>query len=406
MKLEIASQVLVAERPPTRDSELSSVASSRVTAAQKLVAGEPCLAAMALMAVAVRFGASGVQMQCQQRQWQMSFVGGSIPDSFLEDEEMYGLWWLLLHHPCKAQLSLVTEHYLGVLRWDGRQVLVTRGPNPEGLEGGIEFTAHLEEEETPILSAMADKRMMDGIRQGLFERARVYPLPLHIQGVLWEWPLDIKLERVCSFTHYDLVEVSSGQPGFAVAHPWAHGCRYWLRTDGRIIDMVSLGASDTQNASGNICSIPAFEEGLQPQRTLNLLRKRGSPGVELSLVRTLWGKSSFLPGFENYLLSPRTVVFGVMPQIRVQMRPMLARRLFMQTDKMLEANVVVPIRDGLALDPVYFTTKSGGLNIIALAPPELAVTRQGRSLADKEAATAWARQLVEECLQLQAPMNS
>ena len=406
MELEIALQVLVSERPPQEVASLTSVSKERITQAQALLTEEPCLAAFMVLSLAARFGAPDVHFDCKDRELRMSFTGGQVAESLWESDELQDLWWLLLAIPGTAQLSVVTSGKLHVMRWDGRKVLATSGPNPKGIHGGLELRSTLTDEASPILSAMADKKIIDNIREGLFERARVYPLPIYLNGVLWEWPLDIKLERVCSFTGYDLVPRTKGELGFAVAHPWAHGCRYWLMPNGDLLDMVSKGASETQSASGNICFIPALGSTLTVERSLNLLRKRGQPCIELSLVRSMWSKFSYLPGYEQYLLSPRTVVFGVNPKSRVQMRPLRARSLFMQTDRTLEANVVVPVRDGLALDAVFVTTTTGGLNAIAVCPSELATTRQGRRLADRDAAVAWAKSLVELSQAQQAPLNS
>jgi hypothetical protein len=404
MDLQTVVQVLMTESKPQEDEALTAISAARRERARALVGEEPCLNAFILLCLAARFGAPEVHIQCTERRLNLRFANAKIPADFLSSEELLGWWWCLISDECKAWMAVMREGTVELLGWDGAKVMRNSGPAPKGVESALEFQAALPELTSPIFSAMADKKLLDVIREGFVERARLYPLPLYFNGVLWEWPLDIKLERICSFTSYALVSRDDGDVGFAVAHPWAHGCRYWMTRTGGVIDMVSKGATDTQTSSGNICYIPALMDTFNVQRRLNFLRKRDEACIELSAVRSMWGKSSYLMGHEQYLLPARTVVFGQMPQIRLQMRPLRARQLLLQTDQVHEASVIVPVKDGMTLDPVFITSKPGGLHAMAVCPDELITTRQGRRLADKEAATRWARGLVEQCQKLQKPL--
>ena len=397
-------QVLMTERKPVKDDELTALSASQRESARKLVEEDASLPAFLLLSLAVRFGASEVFIDCAQRKLNFRFSKAEIPPEFLNSPEMLEWWWLLIAADCKGWMAVMREGRIDLLGWDGKQVVRNSGPAPEESGCALEFQAALAELQSPVFNAMADKQLLDKIKEAFVERARVYPLPLYFNGVLWEWPLDIKLERVCVFTSYALIGRDAGEPGFAVAHPWSHGCRYWLTRDGRMVDMVSKGATDTQNASGNICHIPALRDQFPLQRRLNFLRKRDEACIELSAVRSMWGKSSYLVGFEEFLLSPRTVVFGQLPQVRIQMRPLRARQLLMQTDCLNEANVIVPVKDGLTLDAIFVTSNPGGVHALAVVPEELVTTRQGRVLADKEAASRWARGLVTQTQALQKPL--
>jgi len=401
--LKTVVQVLMTESKPTEDAELTAVSAARRERARTLADEDPSLGAFILCCLAARYGAQEVYIDCANRKLNLRFEQAQIPANLIQNEELMGWWWLLISGDCKAWLAVMQAGQVELLGWDGSKVVRNSGPAPEGL-AALEFQATLAELQTPIFSAMADKKLIDQIKESFVERARVYPLRLYFNGVLWEWPLDIKLERVCSFTSYALIPAQDGEAGFACCHPWAHGCRYWLTRSGKIVDMVSKGATETQSASGNICYIPALQDQFNVQRRLNILHKRDEPCIELSPIRGMWGKHSFLPGHEQFLLSPRTVVFGQSPVIRLQMRPLRARQLLMQTDQTHEASVIVPVKDGMTLDPVFITSKPGGLHALAVVPDELETTRQGRQLADKEAATRWAKGLVAQCQTLQKPL--
>jgi hypothetical protein len=404
MDLQSVVQVLMTESKPVEDDELTALAAQRRERAKALVAEEPCLNAFILLCLAARFGAPEVHINCAERRLNLRFANAKIPADFLASEELLGWWWCLISGDCKAWMAVMREGTVELLGWDGSKVVRNSGPAPEGVGSALEFQASLAALTSPVFDAMADKKILDQIREGFVERARLYPLPLYFNGVLWEWPLDIKLERICSFTSYNLAAREDGDVGFAVAHPWAHGCRYWMTRAGGVIDMVSKGATDTQTASGNICYIPVLKDVFNVQRRLNFMRKRDESCIELSPVRSMWGKSSYLIGHEQYLLAPRTVVFGQMPTVRLQMRPLRARQLLLQTDQVHEASVIVPVKDGMTLDPIFITSKPGGLHAMAVCPDELVTTRQGRRVADKEAATRWARGLVEQCQVLQKPL--
>lgn len=404
MELQAVVQVLMTERKPDKDEELTAASQKQLELARSLVDQDPALPAFTLLSLAVRLGASEVFIDCANRKLNLRFSKASIPADFVHSPELLEWWWTLIARDCKGWLAVMRNGQIDLLGWDGKQVVRNSGPAPEEFGCAVEFQAALAELQSPVFNAMADKQLLDAIKASFVERARVYPLPLYFNGVLWEWPLDIKLERVCVFTSYALIGRDDGEVGFAVAQPWAHGCRYWLTRDGRIVDMVSKGATDTQNASGNICHMPALRDHFPVQRRLNFLRKRDDAGIELSAVRSVWGKSSYLAGFEELLLSPRTVVFGQSPPVRLQMRPLRVRQLLMQTDRTNEANVIVPVRDGLTLDPVFVTSNPGGIHALAVVPDELVSTRQGRTLADKEAAQRWARGLVTQGQALQKPL--
>lgn len=371
--------------------------------ARALLAEEPALAAAQFLSLAGRFRAQEVFFDCAERKMNWRFESVFVSDDFWDSQECLGWWWLLLPSEGQAWMAVAENGRIRVLSWDGRKVSRCEGPCSKDLVG-VEFLATLPELGSPILSAMADKKLLDPIREGFIERARLCPIAIYFNSILWEWPLDIKLERICSFTSYDLLPSGSESIGFAVAHPWAHGCRYWLTNEGRILDLCSQGAAELQEASGNICHIPALEGKLQVQRRLNLLRKRSEACIELAPVRSFWKHSCYLMGHDQYLLPARTVAFGTMPRVTVQMRPLRAGRLFMQTDQHHEANVVVPIRHGVTMDPVYVTTKPGGMQCLVELPAEVAVTRQGRAIADQAWATQWARQQVQECQARQAPI--
>lgn len=390
------------EKEPVEDEALSALSDQHRETARALIADEACLPAFILCRLAARFGASEVHLNCENRKINLRFEQANIPADFFSSEELLGWWWLLISGECKAWMAIMRDETVELLGWDGKKVFRNSGLAPAGVGAAIEFQASLPALRTGIFDKMDDKQYLDRIREGFVERARVYPLPIYFNGVLWEWPLDIKLERTCSFTSYALAE--PGEVSFAVAHPWAHGCRYWLTRDGGLVDMVSKGAVDTQNASGNICHMPALQDRFDVQRRLNFLRKRDDPGIELSPVRSLWGKSSYLMGHDQYLLSPRTVIFGQTPVIRMQMRPLRVRQLMLQTDQVKEASVIVPVQDGMTLDPVFITSKPGGLHAWALAPEELITARQGRKLAEKEVAVRWAQNLVNLCQTLQKPL--
>ena len=404
MDLQSVVHVLMTESKPVEDEGLTALSAQNRERAGALVKEEPCLPAFILLCLAARFGAPEVHINCRDRKLNLRFENAKIPADFLASEELLGWWWSLISGECKAWMAVMREGTVELLGWDGTKIVRNSGPAPEGIGSALEFQASLPQLRSPVFDQMGDKKVLDEIREGFTERARLYPVPVYFNGVLWEWPLDIKLERVCSFTSYALVSREDGDVGFAVAHPWAHGCRYWMTRAGGVIDMVSKGATDTQTASGNICYIPALLDVFNVQRRLNFLRKRDDPGIELSAVRSLWGKSSYLMGHEQYLLPPRTVVFGQMPQIRLQMRPLRARQLLLQTDQVHEASVIVPVKDGMVLDSVFISSKPGGLHAMAVCPDELLTTRQGRRLADKEAATRWARGLVQQCQTLQKPL--
>ncbi|MFN8606945.1 MAG: hypothetical protein U0931_05405 [Vulcanimicrobiota bacterium] len=404
MDIKSVVQVLMTEIDPVEDEALTAVSQKHRETARALLADEGCLAAFILCRLAARFGASEVHINSENRKINLRFQEANIPPDFFQSEELLGWWWLLISGDCKAWMAMMRDGSVELLGWDGKKVFRNKGLAPEGVGATIEFQASLPPLRTPIFDRADDKQYLDRIREGFVERARVYPLPIYFNGVLWEWPLDIQLERVCSFTSYSLAE--PGEVGFAVAHPWAHGCRYWMTRSGGLVDMVSKGAVDTQNASGNICHMPALQDRFDVQRRLNFLRKRDDPGIELSPVRGLWGKSSCLMGHEQYLLSPRTVVFGQTPIIRIQMRPLRVRQLLLQTDKVNEASVIVPVQDGMTLDPVFISSKPGGLHAWALAPEELVTARQGRKLAEKEIAMRWAQNLVDLCQNLQKPLFS
>jgi len=404
VNLQAVVQVLMTEKKPVEDEALTALSGPHREKARALVAEEPCLPAFILCCLAARYGASEVHIHCDQRRINLRFENAKIPADFLTSEEFLGWWWLLIAEDCKAWMAIMREGTVELLGWDGKKVMRNSGPAPEGIGGALEFQASLPALRTAIFDKMADKQYLDKIREGFIERARVYPLPLYFNGVLWEWPLDIKLERTCSFTSYSLISREDGDVGFAVAHPWAHGCRYWMTRAGGLIDMVSKGATDTQSASGNICHMPALQDHFQVERRLNFLRKREDAGIELSPVRSLWGKSSYLTGHEQFLLSPRTVVFGQTPVIRLQMRPLRVRQLLLQTDQVKEASVIVPVKDGMTLDAIFISSKPGGLHAWADCPEELVTTRQGRRLADKEVATRWAQNLVNQCQNLQKPL--
>ena len=395
--------VLMTEKEPVEDETLTALSQKHREMARALVADEACLPAFMLCRLAARFGASEVHLSSENRKINLRFENAKIPADFFNSEELLGWWWLLISGECKAWMAMMREGTIELLGWDGKKVFRNSGPAPEGVGAALEFQASLPALRTAIFDKMDDKQYLDKIREGFVERARVYPLPIYFNGILWEWPLDIKLERLCSFTSYALAGPEE-RDVFAVAHPWAHGCRYWLTRSGDLVDMVSKGAVDTQNASGNICHMPALQDRFDVVRRLNFLRKKDDPGIELSPVRGLWGKSSCLMGHEQYLLSPRTVVFGQTPIIRLQMRPLRVRQLLLQTDQVKEASVIVPVQDGMTLDPVFITTKPGGLHAWALAPEELVASRQGRKLAEKEVAMRWAQSVVDQCQNLQKPL--
>lgn len=406
MDIQSVVRVLMTEKEPVEDEALSALSEQHRERARALVADEACLPAFILCRLAARFGASAVHLSCENRKLNLRFEQAKIPADFIASEELLGWWWLLISGDCKAWMAVMREGTVELLGWDGKRVFRNTGLAPEGVGAALEFQASLPALRTAIFDKMEDKQYLDRIREGFVERARVYPLPIYFNGVLWEWPLDIKLERVCSFTSYALVGPEDGDIGFAVSHPWAHGCRYWMTRAGELLDMVSKGAVDTQSASGNICHMPALQDRFDVQRRLNFLRTRDDPSIELSPVRGLWGKSSCLMGHEKFLLSPRTVIFGQSPVIRLQMRPLRVRQLLLQTDQVQEASVVIPVQDGMTLDPVFITSKPGGLHAWALAPEELVTARQGRRLAEKEVAVRWAQNLVDQCQNLQKPLFS
>lgn len=406
MDLQTVVSVLMTEQKPEEDEQLTARAAEYRERAKKLTDEDACLTAFMLLSLAARFRAPEVYISCSDRKLNFRFEGAQrIPVDFWSSDELLGWFWLLISQDCKAWLATMSEGTVHLLGWDGKRVVRNSGPAPSEIRGALEFQASLAQLQSPVFNAMGDKKILDGIKEGFVERARVYPLPVYFNGVLWEYPLDIKLERTCSFTSYSLVSREDDEIGFAVGQPWAHGCRYWLTRDGKIIDMVSKGASDVQNVSGNICYIPALKDNFNVQRRLNILRKRDEPCIELSPVRSMWGKTSFLPGFEEFLLSPRTAVFGQTPVIRLQTRPLRCRQLLMQTDQVHEASVIVPVKDGLTLDPIFIVSKPGGLHALALVPDHLAVGRQGRKLAEQDAANRWARDLCQQAQVLQKPLT-
>jgi hypothetical protein len=402
MDLKAVVSVLMTERKPQEDAQLTALSGAMRERGAALVKDDPALGAFMLCSWAGRFRSSEVHVDCKDRRLNLRLQDGKFPADLFSSEEMLGWWWLLISGPCKAWLAVSQGGQVETLGWDGSKVYRNSGPAPESVSA-LEFQASLPELESPVFSAMADKKLIDQVKTVFLERARVFPIPIYFDGVLWEWPLDIRLERMCSFTSYDLV-AEGGELGFAVGHPWAHGCRYWLKSDGNLLDLVSRGATETEKASGNICHMPALGDDFVVSRRLNILRKRDEPCIELSPAWGIWGKHSFSPGYERYQLSRRTVFFGQNPVIRMQMRPLRARLLLMQTDQLHEAGVIVPVKDGMILDSIFVPSKPGGLHALAVVPPELATTRQSRQIADKEAGQAWARSIVAKAQELQKPL--
>lgn len=396
---------ILSEQKPIEDAELTALAEDAIAEAKSAATNEPGLLVLSFLAFAVRFKAHDIQIECKDRQLTLRLLVKYLPQDFWSSPELLEWWWMLLSEATtNAWLACNNQGKMKLLGWDKGKVFRNQADCP--VEGVVlEFQAVLKRLATPVFNAMADKKVVDQIQAQMNERGRLYPLPVYINGVSASSPLDIKIRQVSSFSSYDLVSETQQQLGFGVAHPWAHGCRYWLTPDGGIVDLHSKGASDINANSGNICHIPALGKELAFERRLNIMRKSGQDCIELSPVRNVWGKTSFLPGMERYLMDLRPLIFGETPVVKLMTRPLRVSQLLIQTEQTLEASCIVPIRDGIALDCVFENSKPAGVWAYAIPPAHLETTLNGRRLVSCPELAEWAASIVNEARFRQKPLS-
>jgi hypothetical protein len=396
---------ILTDKKTVDDHELTAAAEEQTKKAKAAASGEPGLMALPFLALACKHRASDIQIECKDRQLTLRFESGYLNDGFWSSPDLLDWWWLLLAEvSSNAWLAYTSSGQMQLLGWAKGKVFRSASACP--VDGGVvEFQAVLKQLASPVLNAMADKKMIDQIREILAQRARLYPMPIYANGVAASSPLDIKIRQVSSFSSYDLIEDQEQDLGFAAAHPWAHGCRYWLTPDGRIIDLHSKGANDIDAKSGNICQMTALGNELSFERRLNILRKSGQDCIELSPVRNMWGKTSYLPEMGRYLLDSRPLVFGENPVVKLMAKPLRVRQLLIQTEQTQEANHIIPIRNGLALDTVFENSKPGGLVIYSIPPQHLTTTLNGRRLATSAALAEWTSALAAEARERQKPLS-
>lgn len=396
---------ILSEHKPIEDPDLTALAEDAIAEAKSAATNEPGLLVLPFLALAAQSKASDIQIECKDRHLTLRLMLKHLSPDFWSSSELLEWWWMLLSEATtNAWLACTNQGKMQLLGWDKGKVFRNQADCP--VDGTVvEFQAVLKRLATPVFNAMADKKIVDQIQGQMNERGRLYPLPVYINGVSASSPLDIRIRQVSSFSSYDIVSDTQQQLGFAAAHPWAHGCRYWLTPGGGILDLHSKGASDINANSGNICHIPALGNNLEFERRLNILRKSGQDCIELSPVRNVWGKTSFLPGMERYLMDLRPLVFGETPVVKLMTRPLRVNQLLIQTEQTQEANCIVPIRDGIALDCVFENSKPGGVWAYAIPPSHLKTTLNGRRLVSCPELSDWTASVVNEARYRQKPIS-
>ena len=386
MKLQAALE----EMTQTRDSRLSDAVADELPKLRKLVKVDPGLPVVRLILLAARRGPVEIDIKFEERQLVVRVAGLlNIPNL---EEELREIFWFSAAMECqKSRVAIAQDGQLTALFWNGFEVFANSQSFSEGALGTtVELCCSFEHLKSPLLSLYADKEMLDKILVTLNQRCRYYPEEIRVNSILWTWPLEFDTVRSCFFTSYTLEK--DPNRGFAVAHPWAHGCRFFVEKDGSVVDLYSRSGEDAKNAKGNFCHIPALSSAVS--RRLGLLKKVGEAGIDISMPRT-WGRNSYFPGGDEYLLSTRNVVFGS-PPVKLQMRPLRVSSLFLQEDRDTAQTLIHPIRRGFALDTLRMARKPGGMVVIAECPEDLPTSPDGFKLLDGEAKDRWVESIIEE----------